>query len=93
MLLYTGWHKDIRLSDSRQQTAEGCIPESRRGNFAAYKLIAAKDGDTTTLGPQGPIKLKNPWAGRPINLKNLLSSLHLPFKKINMPQNAVVWYT
>jgi hypothetical protein len=68
MLLYTGWHEVIR-----RQTAEGCIPESRRGREAAYKLIAAKGGDTTTLGPKGPIKLKNPWAGRPINLKNLLS--------------------
>ena len=77
MLLYTGWHEDIR-----RQTAEGCIPESRRGREAAYKLIAAKGGDTTTLGPKGPI-----------NLKNLLSPLYPPFKKINMPQKAAVWYT
>ena len=91
MLLYTGWHEDIRLSDGRQQRA--VFPESRRGREAAYKLIAAKGGDTTTLGPKGPIKLKNPWAGRPINLKNLLLPLQSPFKKINMPQNAVVWYT
>ena len=86
MLLYTGWHEDIR-----RQTAEGCIRESRGGREAAYILIAG--GDTTTLGPKGPIKLKNPWAGRPINLKNLLPPLYPPFKKINMPQNAVVWYT
>lgn len=75
MLLYTGWHEDIR-----RQTAEGCIPESRGGCEAAYILIAG--GDTTTLGPKGPI-----------NLKNLLPPLYPPFKKINMPQNAVVWYT
>ena len=79
MLLYTGWHEDIRLSDGRQQTAEGCIPESRRGREAAYILIAAKGGDTTTLGPKGPI-----------NLKNLLLPLQSPFEKINMPQKAAV---
>ena len=30
-----------------------------------------ESGDTTTLGPQGPIKLKNPRPGRAVNLKNL----------------------
>lgn len=44
MLLYTGWHEDIR-----RQTAEGCIPESRGGREAAYILIAA--GDTTPSEP------------------------------------------
>ena len=27
-------------------------------------------GDTTTLGAKGPVKLKNPPAVRPVNLKN-----------------------
>ena len=33
-------------------------------------------GDTTTLGAKGPVKLKNPPAVRPVNPKNL--SLHNP---------------
>ena len=34
------------------------------------KLIA-QEGDTTTLGAKGPVKLENPPAARPVNLKNL----------------------
>ena len=33
-------------------------------------------GDTTTLGAKGPVKLKNPPAVRPVNPKNLF--LHNP---------------
>ena len=31
----------------------------------------AQEGDTTTLGAKGPVKLKNPPALGPVNLKNL----------------------
>ena len=43
-------------------------PESQSRN-ADFILIARK-GDTTTLGAKGPVKLKNPPAVRPVNLKN-----------------------
>ena len=43
-------------------TAEGGI----------IKLIARK-GDTTTLGPEGSVKLKNPPAQRPVKPKNLFA--------------------
>ena len=39
-------------------------------------MLIAREGDTTTLGAEGPVKLKNPPAGRPINPKNLF--LHNP---------------
>ena len=46
-----------------------------------YKLIA-RQGDTTTLGPEGPVKLKNlknlrPQSGRPPSPLNLLNPLNL----------------
>ena len=39
-------------------------------------MLIAREGDTTTLGAEGPVKLKNPPAGRPVNPKNLF--LHNP---------------
>ena len=39
-------------------------------------MLIAREGDTTTLGAKGPVKLKNPPAGRPVNPKNLF--LHNP---------------
>ncbi len=39
-------------------------------------MLIAREGDTTTLGAEGPVKLKNPPAGRPGNPKNLF--LHNP---------------
>ena len=45
--------------------AYGAPPSWGRGLYIA--ALAA----TTTLGPKGPIKLKNPRPGRAVNLKNL----------------------
>ena len=33
-------------------------------------MFIARKGDTTTLGAEGPVKLKNPPALRPVNPKN-----------------------
>ncbi len=41
--------------------------QSRNADF----ILIARKGDTTTLGAKGPVKLKNPPAVRPVNLKNL----------------------
>ena len=41
--------------------------KSRNADF----ILIAREGDTTTLGAKGPVKLKNPPALRPVNLKNL----------------------
>ena len=41
--------------------------QSRNADF----ILIAREGDTTTLGAKGPVKLKNPPAVRPVNLKNL----------------------
>ena len=46
--------------------------------YDAYRLIRnadfisiAAERQSTTLGAKGPVKLKNPPAVRPVNLKNL----------------------
>ena len=41
--------------------------QSRNADF----ILIAQEGDTTTLGAKGPVKLKNPPAVRPVHLKNL----------------------
>ena len=41
--------------------------QSRNADF----MLIAREGDTTTLGAEGPVKLKNPPAVRPVNPKNL----------------------
>ncbi|WP_301959734.1 hypothetical protein, partial [uncultured Dialister sp.] len=33
-------------------------------------ILIAREGDTTTLGAKGPVKLTNPPAVRPVNPKN-----------------------
>ena len=33
-------------------------------------MFIARKGDTTTLGAEGPVKLKNPPAIGPVHLKN-----------------------
>ena len=40
--------------------------QSRNADF----ILIAQEGDTTTLGAKGPVKLKNPPAVRPVHLKN-----------------------
>ena len=40
---------------------------AERRHYNAYR----PQGDTTTLGAKGPVKLKNPPAVRPVNPKNL----------------------
>lgn len=39
---------------------------SRNADF----VLIARQGDTITLGAAGAVKPKNPWADRPIKLKN-----------------------
>ena len=39
---------------------------SRNADF----ILIAREGDTTTLGAKGPVKLKNLPAVRPVHLKN-----------------------
>ena len=41
--------------------------KSRNADF----ILIAREGDTTTLGAKGSVKLKNPPAVRPVHLKNL----------------------
>ena len=41
--------------------------QSRNADF----ILIAQEGDITTLGAKGPVKLKNPPAVRPVHLKNL----------------------
>ena len=41
--------------------------QSRNADF----ILIARKGDTITLGPAGPVKLKNLPAVRPVNPKNL----------------------
>ena len=36
-------------------------------------MLIARKGDTTTLGPKGPVKLKNPWAEGPSILRTFPS--------------------
>ena len=39
--------------------------KSRNADF----ILIAREGDTTTLGAKGPVKLKNPWAEGPSILR------------------------
>ena len=41
--------------------------QSRNADF----ILIAREGDTTTLGAKGPVKLKNPWAEGPSILRTL----------------------
>ena len=50
--------------------------KSRNADF----ILIAREGDTTTLGAKGPVKLKNPWAEGPSILRTFpfITLLHNP---------------
>ena len=50
--------------------------KSRNADF----ILIAQEGDTTTLGAKGPVKLKNPWAEGPFILRtfSFTTLLHNP---------------
>ena len=54
-------------------------------------MLIAREGDTTTLGAKGPVKLKNPPAGRPVNPKNLF--LHNPSTQPAAPAAPLFYKT
>ena len=50
--------------------------KSRNADF----ILIAREGDTTTLGAKGPVKLKNPWAEGPSILRTFPFEPSEPFE-------------
>ena len=69
----TTWHFPSRGNEKIGGTGY-CVTydtdsQSRNADF----ILIAREGDTTTLGAKGPVKLKNPWAEGPSILRTFPS--------------------